>query len=82
MRHIGDFRTLGSHTKRRVCTAHQQMLSVLERFVWKFPLIFYSPDDWSRRGKKVKEQETRGWRDVGKPAHNGGKGGKLLGGAT
>lgn len=28
----------------------------------------------------MREQDTRGWRDVGRPVYNGGKGGKLFGG--
>lgn len=31
-------------------------------------------------GGEVKEQTTRGWRNVGRPEHNGGKEEKLFGG--
>lgn len=34
--------TLGSYTKRRVHTAHQQMFPVSERFVWEFPSLWFS----------------------------------------
>lgn len=77
------WRCQGSWISRQKKSAHSATTDVLRVgeicLEISSPLIFYSPDNWSRREKKVKEQE-RGGAMRGRPAHNGGKGGKLFGG--
>lgn len=84
MRHIGDVRgSWISHQKKSVHSTPTDALRVGKICLEiSSALVFYSPDDWSRREKKVKEQDIRRWTDVGRPAYNGGKGGEPFGRAT